>query len=627
MHREHLFIVHIFVLAPLIALLCFYNLDSGANFGTGTGIDESWYIQVTQEIKESAKWWMPTREGEPFFYKPPLKFWISALVSNLIGESIISYRLIDAFEGTIIVISAYLVGAALFSNINAGFFASLTLLSCWAFLFANGLRFAALDIQLMFFCIPAMLILFFQSERAKSTKVWVGLLVGFLVSFAVLTKSVVGYLPFGVHFAWLILSGKFKTDIRSKKIFYLTAIVTSVIIPAFWFVPHMLLTEGAFERMVGYEIVSRFENGFHNKDDLLFYLKKFFAGKFTPILLTGAALLYFLVKHARNSKILFFLVWIALPFAVFSILPSRLVWYMHPILFPCAVIIGGFLSILIDNFTKTKNMKLKVLYLFLIAIGLLEEIVFLQRNIEKVIVPSPRIEIDEVVHRALDLYPGIRGYEYDSVDLATRERIFANLVRTRRISTLDSIKDSPYLLFTRADQIPKIEFDYYKELNPVEFNQGPQGILRKQPLLLILGGIKGTETLEGFESRKVVFRLSESGCVKGQVFGEVRKAKEPLITCTFKGSSFFQNVNTRFAIDIGRTTRSSEPVQLEIYGNFHKIGSVPLTKSNLNKYEFDVPKGTWIKSENEIFIILKDRNGNPSRERLFFNWALIELKR
>lgn len=624
--KDSVFIVHLSILAPLLFFICFFNLDNGSNFGTGTGIDESWYIQVTQEIMNTGRWWLPTREHEPFFYKPPLKFWLSSGIIRLLGESIINYRILDAVEGGIIILLTYFVTSLLFSNLNAGFFGAISLIGCWGFLFANGLRFATLDIQLMFFCIPALLLLLDCSINREKSTLWRSLLIGLLIALAVLTKSVAGYLPLLIHFAWLLISGNLLLDITKKKKFYISILTISILIPALWFVPHMILTDGAFERMVGYELVARFNKGFHNKNDLYFYFKAFKAGKFTPVFLTLVSTIFFIgwcyIKN--DKKILFFLVWAILPFLIFSILPSRLIWYMHPIFFPCAVLIGGFINFIINQVLSVKYLVLKIIFLILLVLGIFEETVFLTRNLDKVLTKTPRLEIDKLVHEVKSVLPNSKTYIYNAHDFSTRERIFANMIHPKRISKMSSINDSPYIVFTTSYHMQEFSYSNYKELPPVTFNQGPQGILRKEPLIMLVGGID--IKLPSFESRKIVFKLNDGVCSREFDNNRVERSKTGQLTCNFKGSNFLTNMPTRFALSVGRTNNFSNPVNLEIYGNFHEIGTINNIKSNLHTYEFNVPAGVWMSQDNEIYVLLKNDDGTLSKEKFFFNWALIELK-
>lgn len=62
-------------------------------------IDESTHAVVTREMRESGDWLNLTIRGVPYDRKPPLSFWIRAVVQNAFGENEFTHRLPSALAG------------------------------------------------------------------------------------------------------------------------------------------------------------------------------------------------------------------------------------------------------------------------------------------------------------------------------------------------------------------------------------------------------------------------------------------------------------------------------------------------------------------------------------------------
>ena len=61
--------------------------------------DEGRYVGVAWEMVQSGNWLVPTLDGMPFFHKPPLFYWITALGIKLFGFHVASARLAPMLGG------------------------------------------------------------------------------------------------------------------------------------------------------------------------------------------------------------------------------------------------------------------------------------------------------------------------------------------------------------------------------------------------------------------------------------------------------------------------------------------------------------------------------------------------
>src|SRR5215831_8894996 len=69
----------VWLAVPLAYLLYFYHLDAAGMLGP----DEPRYASIGREMARSGDWITPRLWGEPWFEKPPLLYWLTALAFRL----------------------------------------------------------------------------------------------------------------------------------------------------------------------------------------------------------------------------------------------------------------------------------------------------------------------------------------------------------------------------------------------------------------------------------------------------------------------------------------------------------------------------------------------------------------
>lgn len=659
--------LHVIFLFPLTLFLCFYHLDAGANLGTGTGIDESWYIQVAQEIKQSGRWWLPTREGEPFFFKPPLNFWLTAISSTLFGDTIASFRYVGATFGVLFVALAYVVASVQFASLNAGFFSALALLSVRGFLFTNGVRFATLDAPVTFYSALALVVMFQSvlrgTELNRPTQLVRGSLVGALLAAAVLTKSVLGYYVYGILGLWILFLGNPFRRVLELRWFFGAALLFSVCLPALWFVPHALLTPGALDRMVGYELVSRFGNGLHNSSNTWLYWDAFKEGRYLPFYGFFAALA-FCVSRAivlKDRSLAFFILWAVVPFFTFTALSSRLVWYLAPCYFPAAILCGGFLGLLIDRgvaalagsksvFRRTAFALVSVLVL---GASLWETGEYLLANVTRVVEGSPRLAIDEVVHGVKKLNQELTLMSFDPPPPATRERIFWNMLK-RPIRTVSSYNEAKQIaeaaeavmVVTQQKHVPTLIRELpivgYKNLSPVTFPQGPQAIYRTDDAVVLYGSRQSVNLNQlDMRSTKLVMKLAADGksCEEvapgGSPSGPWWTASErgKPVRCEFMGDPVVAGIPSALRLNIGRKAGGDKAggLALEVWANESRVALIDRFRERPQEYVFPLPSGAFVDRRNSVTLKLVAADGEPlsvedARDnQLLMRWVVVEM--
>lgn len=143
---------------PEAAVLAAAALLLFAGLGTDElrSADEATHAQVAREMARDGHWLFPTCRGEPYFEKPPLKFWLTAVAFLVAGESEFTARLGSALFGLATVAAVMALGRRFFSR-GAGLAAGFALATTWEFLHNHCARTGELDSALLFF--TAMLVL------------------------------------------------------------------------------------------------------------------------------------------------------------------------------------------------------------------------------------------------------------------------------------------------------------------------------------------------------------------------------------------------------------------------------------------------------------------------------------
>ena len=106
--RGYPWLISIGVLSLALVLL-FYRLGDGSLHDW----DEAIYAQVAKEMVLSDTWMSLTWNGTPFFHKPPLYFWLTALTYKMIGVNEFAARLWPAIFGFGVVVLTFVLGVRL----------------------------------------------------------------------------------------------------------------------------------------------------------------------------------------------------------------------------------------------------------------------------------------------------------------------------------------------------------------------------------------------------------------------------------------------------------------------------------------------------------------------------------
>lgn len=323
--------------AAFAALIILWRLGEGS-IGD---YDEAAYAQISREILRTNDWNTPRWNGVEFFDKPPVCLWLTAIAYKVFGMNEFAARCCAALSGVGAVILASLLGKKLFSSWSVGLGAALILLTPSKNLHSHGYNFVSLarvgmlDMPLIFLT-ESSLLLAWLSQSNPIYLVWLGIPLGL----GVMVKSVAGFLPYLIVFAFFILALPRQVWWRRELLWGLL-ISALIIVP--WHLGQLLVWGRLFFNSYLVQLTVGYVTGEEGHlRDSFFYLRSLARGFPAWYVVVAFALAYAVYRAVRfrdRARILL-LVAAAIPFAAFSASRSRIGWYIIPI-YPALAILAA----------------------------------------------------------------------------------------------------------------------------------------------------------------------------------------------------------------------------------------------------------------------------------------------
>jgi 4-amino-4-deoxy-L-arabinose transferase-like glycosyltransferase len=207
--------------------------------------DEPRYAQVAREMLETGDWIVPHLNGEVYPEKPPLYFWLVALLSKPFGDvTETTARFPSAMATTLIVIITYFLGTKMVGRREAFWGALITATSTQVFSIG---RMGVID-SLLTLCMLAALTMFYVGYVGKHELLYPA---GFLfLALAALSKGPVGVaVPLFVMIAFLFLEIFLRREgSRRQLAWFALGTLLGLLVVAFFVVPWW---KAAYERSDG----------------------------------------------------------------------------------------------------------------------------------------------------------------------------------------------------------------------------------------------------------------------------------------------------------------------------------------------------------------------------------------
>lgn len=299
----------------LVPLLFVYLLSlGGAGF---VGPDEPRYASIGREMARSGDWITPRLDGQPWFEKPPLLYWLNAVGAKLGFSDEWSARLPVALASLAFLTFFFTRVEREFSQRTA--FAATAILATsagWA-AFSFG---AVTDLPMSVALCAALLITLFDTRPQQ------GYVAGALLGFAILGKA---FVPVVLFAPALLIA-------RRKR---LRTIVGCLIVAAPWHLLCLARNGHAFwsDYFWKHQVGRFFETSLQHVQPFWYYLPVILAGLFpwTPL----AALLT-RWKTYDDARVRFLALWMLYGLLFFSISRNKLPGYVLPLLPALAIVLA-----------------------------------------------------------------------------------------------------------------------------------------------------------------------------------------------------------------------------------------------------------------------------------------------
>ncbi|MBP3820103.1 glycosyltransferase family 39 protein [bacterium] len=338
-----LVMVFVFILTYLVSLHSYPLLD----------VDETRYVDMAKKMLNTNDYMTLYLNGEYFFEKPPLFFWLECLSFKIFGVSEFSARF------PIVMLSLLPLGLlfGLCNKIKGFLFAFITTIILMTTLeYALITKIAILDSVLSSFCVSSVLSYFYTFFVEDKNKKWFWLLSYIFMGLAVLAKGIPGFvIPVGTIFISTIIFKTYKETLKSLlygiPIFLLIALPWHILMLKTY--PGIFYQEYIYKhhilRFLGSEVI-------HRNEPWYFYILTLIWG------LIPHTIMFFGIKNIKMDKFLSLNLIAALTTLVFfSLSGAKLITYILPIYPFIAVIIAQIWCHYIEKDNKLIKMSLLIL--------------------------------------------------------------------------------------------------------------------------------------------------------------------------------------------------------------------------------------------------------------------------
>jgi 4-amino-4-deoxy-L-arabinose transferase-like glycosyltransferase len=296
--------------------------------------DEARYAEIAKNIIKTNNWLIPMAGGpddppnlnyfklqngiwlHPYFWKPPLQTQIIALSYKIFGINELTVRLPSFVLAIASLGIVYLLGNRLFNDSRVSFLSVILLVANndFSYLSSQGVA----EMQLLFFNLLTIYLLLKNKYK----------LAGVAFGLAILTKS------FAVF--WVIPIGLMviKKDNYLRNVLYWLVIGLMIALP--W---HLLMYyKFGNDFIINYLVVNTVgrSNGSQSNIAPFYWYVKYAIWQWKSYLI----LLPFLVFFRFNRKLIFLIIWMVIIFVPFSLIKSKVWWYIFPFWVPFCLLMA-----------------------------------------------------------------------------------------------------------------------------------------------------------------------------------------------------------------------------------------------------------------------------------------------
>ena len=319
-------------LTVLAMVFCFAKLDSGSL----RTWDEAIYAQVAKEIVLSGDWLRLSWDGEAWFHKPPLAMWAMALGFRVWGIGEGAVRLGSAICGVIGVLCTYGFARRVFGRETA-LLSALVLLGTSQYLVFSKL--GMLDVPLTA-CVTLSLVAYWKglSDSRWLVAACAAFAIGFMIKGM---AACVAPLICGTH----VLVHRDWSTLRSP---YLWAGgVVALVIIAPWHVLQIVEHGEAFlGDYVGFHVLTRSTEALEGHEGgPFYYVGALIREQYPWFVLSFVAFPWcaFLAWKEKSRSLSLLVCWVGVVFGIYTVVATKINWYIMPAYPALAICIGVFL--------------------------------------------------------------------------------------------------------------------------------------------------------------------------------------------------------------------------------------------------------------------------------------------
>ena len=267
------------VVVLLITLTIFSNYLFVSTRTTLWDRDEPRYARAAVEMVESGNYLLPTFNGQIWFDKPPLLYWLMSLPIRLKGPTELACRFFGVLGTALICLLTYFIGKQLLGT-KAGLWAMVILASTLMILIVGT---SAISDAVLLPFIVAVMAVFAQSisSRVPLSHIF---LMGVALGLGMLTKGPIGLMPLPAIATILWLVRKTRKNIWRDVCAVAASLAIGFLIFAAWAIPANHFTDGQFLReFIGRHVITRALKPMeHHGGNFLLYLPYYL-----PVVIVG----------------------------------------------------------------------------------------------------------------------------------------------------------------------------------------------------------------------------------------------------------------------------------------------------------------------------------------------------
>jgi 4-amino-4-deoxy-L-arabinose transferase-like glycosyltransferase len=304
-------------------------------------VDETRYLTVAWEMRESGNWLVPTLNGQPYSHKPPLLFWLVNIAWTMFGTQIWAARIVPVGATAGVLLMTYKLGKELFKSEREGptFTVLLLLASPAIFLYGALIMF---DQLLAVWVLLGLIALWRAAQDPSSWRAWGTL--GLALGLGLLTKGPVILLHLGLPALLVNFWKPPEAHVPSRKwfasLFASLAIGTAIILA--WALPAAISGGPEFARMIFWkQSAGRMVDSFDHGHPFWFY-GPVLVGFLLPFLFWRPLWRSLAMVRGKplTAPVKFLLCWIGPAFVAFSLISGKQPHYLLPLL-PGLALLGA----------------------------------------------------------------------------------------------------------------------------------------------------------------------------------------------------------------------------------------------------------------------------------------------